>query len=89
MELAPGPMGSTSTSVSSSVIKSQCSGVTPGPAPNSLGGPPFLGSASLHPLPLGGLGGCEWDGPGPGWNVWSWWVGEWGTCPPPCPHWGA
>lgn len=51
MELVPGPMGSTSTSVSSSVIRSQCNGVTPCPVPNSLGLLPSLAQSLCTPFP--------------------------------------
>lgn len=54
----------------------------PGPLPL-----PWL--QSLCPLPLGRPGGgYGWGGPGPGWNVWSWWVGEWRQRSPSLPHWG-
>ena len=43
---------------------------------------------SAPPSPRRPGGGYGWGGPGPGWNVWSWWVGEWGTGLPPCPRWG-
>jgi hypothetical protein len=54
------------------------------PLPCPMGGS-LPGSESVHPLPLGGLG-VVWVGRAwPGWNVWSWWVGEGGQVPLPAP----
>lgn len=61
LELAPGQTGGTFTRAALITLSSPSAAGSPlpcaqlPPAPGG-GGPPSLGSESLHPLPLGGLG---------------------------------
>lgn len=60
------------------------------PAANSLGAPPFPWlRVSAPPSPKEAWGWCGWGGPGPGWNVWSWWVGLGAVRSPSLPPLGA
>lgn len=82
MALAPGRTGGRfiRASLISHFTRSKCSGATPCPVPSSLEWSlhPLAQSLSVPPSPRRPGGGSGWGGPGPGWNVWSWWVGEWG-----------
>lgn len=89
-QLAPGWAGRNGHQGILMSTKSPCSRMTSCLQSTPWGAPPLPWlRVSAPPSPKEAWGCCGWGGPGPGWNVWSWWVGKGAVRSPSLPPLGA